>query len=472
MSASLRSSQATHTPTTNLAMSVLERWRHKPATFVKDVFKISPEPWQETVLSDLANHGRVSVRSGHGVGKSAVDAWAILWFMNVFYPCKIPCTAPTSHQLEDILWPELAKWYRRMPDDHQAYFNLRADRLEAKFAPKESFAVARTARPEQPEALQGFHSDNLLFVLDEASAIADIVFEVSEGALSTPGARVLMTSNPTRTSGYFFDSHNRSRARWRPHRVSCLDSSLVAADYATGMAERYGADSNVYRVRVLGDFPISEDDVVIPLQLLEAAVGRTIDKTPVEKIIWGLDVARFGDDSNALAKRQLRRLMEPVREWRGKDLMQTTGMVMNEYLAQPDALKPDVIMVDSIGLGAGVVDRLRELGAPAMGCNVAESSSTKQLYNRLRDELWFKGREWFASLEVTMPDDDETLAELSVAKYKYTSTGKLQVESKDEMKKRGIHSPNRADAFLMTFATTDLRPTYDKPIAYSDDGII
>ncbi len=328
-------------------------------------------------------------------------------------------------------------------------FRLTTERLEWADAPRESFAVARTARSDKPEALQGFHCENLLFVIDEASGVDEQIFQVAEGSLSGEHARVLMLANPTRTQGYFYDSHHRLRHRWHTMRVSHADSPRVSDAYIEDMAAKYGSDSNVYRVRCLGDFPTSDDSAVVPMQLAESATMR--DVAPHGDIAWGLDVARFGDDRTALAKRTSNALLEPIKWWRGKDLMETCGLVVAEYDATPQDNQPTGIYVDSIGLGAGVVDRLRERGLPVIGVNVAESPAVKEQYLRLRDELWWSMREWFEARDVRMPRDEELIGELCMPTYKLTSAGKIQVESKSDMKARGIASPDLADSLMLTF---------------------
>lgn len=448
------------------------RWREGgPAQFAQELFGVEPHAWQWEASRALVAKRRVSVRSGHGVGKSALEAWTVLWYLMTHFPSKIPCTAPTAHQLYDILWAEISKWHQVMRERHgplAAWIEKSSERVWLAQTPQEAFAVARTSRPEQPEALQGFHADNLLFVIDEASGVPDSVFEVAEGALSTPGAYVLMAGNPTRMSGYFYDSHHKMRESWATLRVNAEDVPTVSRDYIADMAKRYGTDSSIYRVRVLGEFAGTEDGV-IPLELVEPAIKR--DVVPFGDVVWGVDVARFGGDRTALAKRRGNALMEPITSWQGKDLMQTTGMLKAEY----DAVhkKPVTIFVDSIGLGAGVVDRGRELGLPVVGVNVAESPSVGERYNRLRDELWFKAREWFAGRDVTMPEDEALVAELTLPSYKVLSSGKIQVESKDEMKRRGVTSPDLADAFCLTFAMGGgaLKSKF-APIRYDTRGIV
>jgi phage terminase large subunit len=172
---------------------------------------------------------------------------------------------------------------------------------------------------------------------------------------------------------------------------------------------------------------------------------------------WGLDVARFGEDSSALAKRKGNRLLEPVAEWRNLDIMQVAGRVLNEWKLTEEALRPSAIFVDVIGLGAGVVDRLKEMELPVVGINVGESAASDEKFQRLRDELWWKGREWFGAKDCVIADDEALIAELTGPTYDYSSNGKIVVESKRDMKKRGIKSPNRADAFLLTLAMPDRR---------------
>lgn len=437
-----------------LAQAIAD-WRvNGPALFAKEALGVEPS-WQQWEGSKkLVEKRRVTIRSGHGTGKSSFLSWTVLWGLICYAPCKIPCTAPTSHQLRDVLWSEIARWIRvlkkRVPY-LGSQIEISSDRLTLKEMPEEAFAVARTARPEQPEALQGFHAETLLFILDEASGIPDQVYEVAEGALSTPGAFVIQVGNPTRMQGAFFDSHHKDRADWACLHWSCEDSPLVSPEYIERMRRRYGRDSSIYKIRVLGDFAGSPDGV-IPLHVVESAVLRDIK--PVGDYVWGVDVARFGEDRSVLAKRQGNTVHEPPKEWTGLDTMEVAGRIKNEWDNTEDAKKPHTIFIDSIGIGAGVVDRLKELGLPAYGVNVAESPSSKDEYARLRDELWFRGREWFYGLDVRLCEGcDDLIAELTLPEYKILSNGKQKVEGKDELARKGVvHSPDQADAFLLTFA--------------------
>ena len=424
--------------------------KNRPLLFVTEVLGASPEPWQAEALEAVGRHDRVSIRSGHGVGKTTLEAWLILWFLLTHQNCKIPVAANSQDQLRDTIWPEIGKWHRQLPEALKAMIDVQAERVVVVQDPEGAFAVRRTASKDNPEALQGFHAQHLLFLIDEASGIPDIVFEVGMGALSTPGAKVVMAGNPTRTSGFFYDTHHSLRDRWHTMHVSCLDVPR-AQGHIEDIKAKYGPDSNAYRVRVLGEFPTANDETVIPLELVIGAVGRDVASLEYYPV-WGVDVARFGDDRTALAKRHATKLLEPVQSWNGLDTMQVVGLIKNEYESTALNLRPSEIMIDVIGVGSGVYDRCKEQGLPVRAINVSEAAATRENCMRLRDELWFKGREWFQDRSCSMPRDDALIAELTAPLYTFTSTGKMVVEAKADMKKRGMRSPDLADAFLLTFA--------------------
>jgi len=424
-----------------------------PVLFVESMLDCKPEAWQKEVLESLLSDDKIAIKSGHGTGKTALLSWIILWWLCTKIPTKIACTANSAHQLNDVLWSEISKWHRNLPDGFKNLFEFKSDKINL-VGVKDSFAVARTARREQPEALQGFHSPNMLFIADEASGIDNIIFEVAEGSLSTKGAKVILTGNPTRSSGYFYDCFHTMKHRWKTFTVSCHDSQYVNPSFIADMAKKYGEDSNVFRIRVLGEFPESNDDAIIPLHLISEATTRDIDPS-TDDVIWGLDVARHGNDRTALAKRQGNTLLEKIKTWKNKDLMETVGIVVSEYEALPYSKRPTEILIDSIGLGAGVADRLQEmnLNCQITAVNVAELPSMQDKYMRLRDELWFLVREWFESRDVKIIDDEELVAELTTPSFSFMSNGKIKVESKEQMKKKGHNSPDLADALCLTFAS-------------------
>lgn len=397
-------------------------------------------------------------------GKTATLAWVAFWFLSFHRNCRMPVTAPTAHQLFDNLWPEMHLWHRRMPKEWQDCYKITSDSISITDQEKFRFGVARTARKDQPEALQGFHAqDALLFVIEEASGIPEAVFEPIEGTLSSKNCRMIMVGNPTRRDGYFFESFHKDRALFTRLTLSCLESTVAEKGYAERMKRKYGEQSTAYRVRVLGEFPLADPLAFMSFDVVDSARFRNnqnADKNAQKTA--GLDVARFGDDSNALICRQSCEIYH-AEEWFGKDLMFTANKAY--YLWREGLF--DVIYVDANGMGAGVVDRLKELGVPVVGINVSEASSPRpERFYRLRDELWGRCWDWFneRNAQFLMPSKErpnvkgvnqdiveDLIAELTTPYYEFVG-GCIKIESKEKMKARGLESPNLADALCLTFA--------------------
>jgi hypothetical protein len=437
-----------------------------PVLFSQEVFGVKLDPWQKDVARDYGREERrISIRACHGPGKTFLAALLIWHQMLCRFPQHTVVTAPSRGQLEDALVKEVLTLYSKLPPALQELYEVKKNRIELRSAKDESFFSARTAREEKPEALQGVHCDGgyVLLIADEASGVGEQIFEAAAGSMSGHNATTLLLSNPVRTSGFFFDTHNKLNDMWRTYQVRAQDSPRVSDDFVYDIARRYGEDSAAYRVRVLGEFPLADLDTVIPFEFVESARNRDIVIPKGISTIWGLDVARYGDDRNALIKRSTLAVMPDILEWGGVDLMQTAGKVKAEWDETSPHDRPDEILVDVIGLGAGVTDRLRELGLPARGVNVSETASYTERYRNLRAELWFAAREWLSKRDRSLPRCEggcatdclhERLAqELVVPKYTYASSGKVQIESKSDMKKRGYKSPNIAEAFILSFSS-------------------
>lgn len=440
----------------------VDRYYDQPVLFVREILGQEPDPWQDEFLMAIAaGRRKISVRSGHGVGKSTAASWASIWYVCTRYTCKVVITAPTSSQLYDALFAELKAQLKKLPEWVQALFNPKADKVELIEAPEEVFITVRTSRQEQPEALQGIHADNVLLIADEASGVPEAVFEAAVGSMSGHSACTLLLGNPTQSSGMFYDTHHRLKGEWYTMKVSSADSSRVSKEFVEEVRSTYGENSNAFRVRVLGEFPLADDDTVIAIDLLEAARVRDIRPSESAVMVWGLDVARFGSDRTVLTKRKGSRLYELPIVKRNLDTMQVAGLVLNEWNETPSHLRPEEICVDVIGLGAGVVDRLLEMGLPVLAINVGEAPAMNDKFLNLRAELWFRGRTWFearaAALNIEKDDQglvDKLVNELAMVRYSFTSNGKIKVEAKDEIKKRtrDKSSPDLADSFLLTLA--------------------
>lgn len=411
------------------------------------------DPWQLSVLQAYdRRERRISVVSGHGVGKSTTLSWLAIHQILMRYPQKTVCTAPSSTQLFDALAAEMKSWIKRLPDKLQMLLEVRSERIEYKPDPDGSFISFRTSRADQPEALAGVHSDWVLLIGDEASGIPDVVFQAAGGSMSGHNAITLLAGNGVRSSGLFFDTHHSMAHRWFTVRVNAEESHRVSDDYIDEQRIRYGADSNAYRVRVLGLFPLADDDTIIPYDHVVSAMDREVSVNPNIPVIWGVDVARFGSDKGALAKRKGNILPEPVKEWAGYDTMQTAGLLKAEWDDTPPSDRPIQINIDAIGIGSGVADRLRELGLPAFDINVSELPAMVQKYKNLKTELWFLMKDWFAKKNCNIAGCKLLLGQIPVLKFKYESSGKMWCETKKELKARGIPSPNAAEALTMTFA--------------------
>ncbi|HYW89466.1 MAG TPA: hypothetical protein VFB50_16960, partial [Chloroflexota bacterium] len=377
-----------------------------------------------------------------------------LWFPLCRFPSKAVLTAPTSQQLFDALWSELRRWLGEAPAAVQDLLEVYNDRMHLKSAPEQAFVSARTSRAETPEAIQGVHSSNVLLIVDEASGVPEQVFEAGSGSMSTPGAITVLAGNPLRSSGFFWRTHNDLAASWVAFRVSAADSPRVDPKWVKEQADSYGVASAYYQARVLGEFPMNEDEVLIPRSLVVPACERalpSLSRNEYATAVWGLDLARFGSASSVLIKRIGNSVPEPPQVWRAVDLMHIVGAVKVDFESLPPDMRPSAICVDSIGMGAGVADRMTELGLPTVFVNVSESPAVSGRYYRLRDELYGRTRDWFEKRDCSIPRHDRLVNELTSIRYRFTSDGRLRVESKDEMKKRGLASPDVADAFSLTF---------------------
>lgn len=467
----------------NVYLEFAMRYRDDPVGLVRNVLGAEPDPEQAQVLEDIFVHNkpRVTIRSGHGVGKSTTAAWICVVGLTTEALCKVIETAPSGPQLWDALFAETKMWFNKLPEALRELFRVGVDRIESLAAPEQLFVSARTSRAESPEALQGVHAEGgrVLLLCDEASGIPDSVYEAGAGSMSGANCCTVLMGNPTRITGFFFDTHHKLKHRWQTYHWSCVGNPRVTDDFLEDMRARYGEDSNQYRVRVLGEFPIRDDATLIPLELVTASMDRDIATDNDADEVWGLDVARFGQDSSALVKRRGKVVDEKPRVWRRFDTMQVVGAVKFEYDSAEK--KPRAICVDVIGLGAGVVDRLSELGLPVRGINVAETPAfdPNGQYERLRHELWGKGKAWLEARDCRLANTED-FYELAVPRYSFLSNGKMKVESKKDMAKRGVPSPNIADAFLLTLAEEAVvgaggpgwRSNWNKPLPRRKLGVV
>lgn len=454
----------------------IEPYVEDPVRFAREVISMEPTDEQVKMLTAISEDDHVSARSGRGIGKTTGLSMVIWWYMVTRPHCRIPCTAPTENQLRDVLWAELNKQHRDMEPYFAEKFELTTDRIFHVEHKATWFSVARTARKEASESFQGFHEENMMFVVDEASGVPDEIFDVMEGAMTDVGNKALLVGNPTRTHGYFHSTHHEYADKpWKVFHFSSEESELVKKNqqWLENMADRPGGKtSNFYRVHVLGEFPIEDDSTVIPLPWVQAAVDRQIEyhkplsNRAVDSV--GVDIAAGGDNDTVFCFLKGVRVIGLV-AYEKEESMKAAGRIAGltrrgpetrKYKGRRRPIPPELIRIDVCGVGIGVYERLMEQGLDVMGIDVREATSDPTLYVNKRSELYWQLREYFESGMISIPNDKILIRELASIKYELDSRGRILIWSKQRMKKEGIKSPDRAEALMLAFA--DYYPEIEK----------
>ena len=413
-----------------------------------------PDKWQAEILRDLGNGSltpekaiQIAVASGHGIGKTALIAWIILWFISTRINPQIVCTANTKTQLETKTWRELAKWHSLLKyESHRDMFDWTATKFYFTEMPATWCANAIPWSKEKSEAFAGTHEENVLILFDEASLIDDVIWEVTEGAMTTPGAMWVAFGNPTRNTGRFRECFGKFRHRWITRQIDSRTAAMTNKTQIDQWIQDYGEDSDFVRVRVKGQFPRASSMQFIPVDLVDAAMVRTYheyDYAHAPKII-GVDIARFGDDQTVIQKRQGLSAWKPMK-YRELDNMTVVGIVAQEI----QSFKPDAVFIDQ-GAGTGVIDRLRQLGYDIIEVPFGSASSSKKYFNK-RCEMWGLMKDWLIQ-GGSLPPDDDMRNDLIGPEYGFSSSDAIQLERKEDMKKRGLASPDCGDALALTFA--------------------
>ncbi|MCM3573296.1 DEAD/DEAH box helicase family protein [Mesobacillus subterraneus] len=466
----------------NVLVDLIDVYWDDPVAFAEDILQFTPDEWQQAVLRDLASDRFVSVRSGQGVGKTGLEAVAVIWYLSCRPNPKVICTAPTRQQLNDVLWAEIAKWLETsMVKNFLKWTKTKVYMIGSE---ERWFATARTAT--KPENMQGFHEDYMLFVVDEASGVADNIMEAILGTLSGLENKLLMCGNPTRTSGTFYDSHHKDRADYKTHKVSSWDSPRASKENIERLIRKYGKDSDAVRVRVYGEFPKSEPDVFIALEWAETAVESIVE--PYHKELHlGVDVARYGDDETVIAPRIGGKVFELLC-YNKKGTTETTGNVIRsarEFHRMYPFIQHVYIKIDDDGVGGGVTDQLNEIisqeifpfSIQVIPVGNGRKAEDSEHYDNRGTEVWAAVRDELKAnmtayiqgqpAVVQLPNDERLISQLTTRKYKMTSKGKIKLERKEEMKKRGLDSPDRADAVALSFATDqELMWTNQRPAGW------
>ncbi len=416
--------------------------------------------YQFGVLTDLVESPRVAVRSGHGVGKSAIDAWAALWWLVSRPLSRVIVLAPEySRQIRAVLFSEMRKWSRRAKEPLPV--EVLANRVLVDGFGEEWSATGMSAAGD-PDRLEGFHAEGgVLVILDEMKGIPQDAFDAVQGSLSgLEDSRLLVTSVPGGAGSGPFWKACQDSARWCIHHVPSTDSSLVAPEWVDDRAKDWGLGSPLYQTRVLGEFAEAGEGMLFPLPLIEAAMERQPTTAEGARAALGVDVARsVAGDLNTVARCQ-GGCLDVLRTWRSPDLMKTAEKVLH-VVAETGIRK---LAVDVGGPGGGVADRLTQLGYDCTSVHFGGGADEPKRFRNKRAEMFWRLREALEKGELSLSDDDEVRADLSAIRYGFTADGRIEIEGKDEVRRRLGRSPDRADALALSLVAATLESGTGGPI--------
>ena len=463
-------------------------FRTDPLKFAERVLNVRPWQKQRDILEAVAHNRKVAVRSCNAAGKTFTAAVTVLWWLMSYDNAIVITTAPSERQVKELLWREIRQLY--MP--HRDIIGGKLTRTRLDFAPNR-YAYGFSTNTE--DRFQGFHSGNILVVVDEASGVDEFIYYAISGILTSQNAKLLLIGNPHGLAGTFYDAFHKNRSQYHTVHISAFDTpaftkagitaenieniefpdpvtdpDVIPADAGTqgninptnpttplGLStprwaldsfKEYGPQSSVYQTRVLGDFPEEANDTLIPLRDVEAAVKRPHVVQPDDKPIIGVDIARFGDDKTVIIVREGIRVLH-IEELRKSDLVNTTGRV----ITVAKEFKAKHIIVDEVGIGAGVLDTLKkDRTYLTTGLNGGARADDAEKYGNLRAQIFDGLRQRFADGDISIPNDPELISQVAALTYRYNARGQLLLESKDVIKSHGMQSPDKADALAYAFA--------------------
>jgi len=426
--------------------------------------KYGPDAWACDFLDAVAQevrtrkfNGRMAVpvvrgavTSGHGIGKSALTAWLVMWIMSTRPHSQGTVTANTAPQLQTKTWAQLAKWKKICITSH--WFEIATGRgmmhMRHKDYPDTWFVSAQTCREENSEAFAGQHAANAtsFYIFDEASAIPESIKEVAEGGVTDGEPMMFAFGNPTRNTGWFYETFGKQKHRWITRRIDSRKVQITNKKQIDEWIADYGEDSDFVKIRVRGEPPSASSNQLISRLVVEEAMRRKLGnhQFAFAPVILGVDVAWEGDDRSAVMMRQ-GLFTKLLGVYRGIDNM-TLGGLVEQWWTQYNA---DGVFVD-VGWGTGVIDFLRSIGRQPVPVNFG-GASLKPEWKDKRSEMWGDMAKWLAdggALE-ELPD---LVDDLIGPDYFFLPNGQKKLEAKKDMKARGLQSPDLADALALTFA--------------------
>ena len=439
-----------------------------------------PRKWQAELLSTIGTHLSnpatryqplmVAIASGHDIGKSALVAMVIKWGLSTCEDCRIIVTANTGNQLSSKTQPEVAKWFRLAED--REFWEVQATRIscidqEHKPTWRADF---ETWSANNTEAFAGLHNKGkrIIVIFDEASAIEKPIWEVTRGALTDEFTEIIWLTfgNPTVNSGPFRECFGSQKHRWVTKQIDSRTVEGTNKEEIARWIADYGEDSDFVRVRVRGEFPRAGSSQFIPSDIVAACRQYHSEGHANLPAVLSVDVARFGDDQTVIGIRQGRKA-RILAKYRGLDTVQVAERVI-EFMGKEE---PDATIIDGDGLGAGVIDNInhRGFGRRLYEFHGGAPANDGSAFFNKRAEVWGSLREWLmAGAEI--PDDAELADDLTGPEYGFSSKQQIQLEKKEDMKKRGLSSPDCGDMLAMTFAVKVAAPKPKPAVKYKYKG--
>lgn len=465
--------------------TIANQWRHlgDPVAFAQHWLGVQPWQKQQDILDALAAHPAVAVRSCNGAGKTFTAAIAVLWWLISHDDAIVITTAPSERQVREILWREIRRLYMPLRD----VLGGKLTRTRLDYSPTR-YAYGFSTNTE--DRFQGFHSGNILVIVDEASGVDEFIFNAIQGVTTAKNSKLLLIGNPHGLAGTFYDAFHKNRTLYHTIHISAFDlpafkaagiternidkiefpqpaqepadddpqtfpyhhsaHGLSTPEWALKLFKSHGPNSSLYQTRVLGQFPDHADDTLIALKFVETAVRRQTQRQPDQKPVMGVDVARYGNDKSVIIIRQGSRVLY-IEEIRRSDTVHTTGRVVDAAINH----KVRNLIIDEVGIGAGVVDTLRhDRRFNVRGLNGGNRADDPERYLNQRAQIFDGLRQRFEDGDITIPNDPELISQLASLTYRYNARGQLQLESKEQIRSTGRQSPDKADAIALAFAET------------------
>lgn len=444
--------------------------------FAKQVFNSDLTPKQREFCEAFRTKRTITFRGGVGFGKTHAEAIVTWWALICHDQVQVSIFGPSEPNLKGGIWKELQILHARMHPMFKDAYEVQATRISRKVNPASCFADMRLASGDRPDNARGIHAQNNFVLVDEASGVDDEVLQVLLNILTDPNAKLVLVSNPSKASGFFWRTHCDPdiREEWTQVHGKMSDSPHFDPKAFEQLAKNYGGPtSRQYRVMVEGEFPLSDVDGLIPREFIDAAVLND-ECVPAETVpvIWSLDPAGAGKDQSVLCIRHDNKLIE-FHEWQGLEPAPLAYKVKELFEKTPKPKRPAAIPIDATGLGNGVYSILKDWGLPVYACIFAGTPTRNpEKYSRVRDQLWWEMREWLATENVSIPNHQKLIEELATPTYD-DSSGKVKLEDKKAIKKRlGGRSPDYADALAISFAVSPTRFAgkygWSKPIVYEN----